>query len=237
MRFLGARLHAGGFTVCGVRLAGHATAVADLARCTRRDWLASAQDGLNELQRRTTRVVVIGQSLGALLALQLAADHPTAVHAAALLAPALIVSNPWLRWTKPLHPLFAWLGRNSSFGKGSRDVADPQARVESPAYPTIPVPALHQFLLVQKEARARLAEIRQPVLVLHSRRDHTCPVENVALLERELAGPVTAVLLEESFHVVSVDVERERVAAEVAGFVSRIADTTRDSSAALDALG
>jgi carboxylesterase len=226
MRFLGARLHAQGFTVCGVRLAGHAAAVEDFARCTWHDWLASAREGLDELQRRTRRVVTIGQSLGALLALQLAADYPDAVHGAALLAPALVLANPWLRWTKPLHPAFAWLGRNSFLSKGERDVADPQARAESPAYPTIPVRALHQLLLLQKVVRTRLPEVRQPVLILHSRRDHTCPLANVALLERGLAGPVASVLLDESYHVLSVDVERERVATEVAGFVDRIADAS-----------
>src|SRR5262249_24567415 len=112
MRFLGARLHDRGCTVSGIRLAGHGTAVEDLARCTWRDWYASAREGLDQLQRRTTRIVVIGQSLGALLALELTADCPAMVEGVALLAPALVLSNPWLRWTKPLHSLGAWMGRN-----------------------------------------------------------------------------------------------------------------------------
>jgi len=93
------------------------------------------------------------------------------------------------------------------------------------------VRALHQLLLLQEEVRARLPEIRQPVLILHSRRDHTCPLANVTLLERGLAGPVSTVLLDTSYHVISVDVERERVATEVAGFVDRIADASaRDAN-------
>src|SRR5262249_27665208 len=160
---------------------------------------------------------------GAVLALQLAADEPDAVCGLVLLAPALLLSNRWVRWTTPLHPLFARLLRNAALSKGPRDIADPQARVETPCYPAIPVRALHQFLLLQREVRARLHEIRQPAFIVHSRHDHTCPPANVSLLERKLAGPVRSLWLDTSYHVVSVDLERERVATEVTSFVEQTA--------------
>ena len=50
-----------------------------------------------------------------------------------LSAPALVLSNPWLRRTAPLHRLVVRLWGNAYLSKGERDIADPQARAESPS--------------------------------------------------------------------------------------------------------
>ena len=73
MRFLGEHLHARGYTVSGVRLAGHGTSLDDFARTTWHDWYATAQAALSDLRAQTASISVVGQSMGALLALCLAA--------------------------------------------------------------------------------------------------------------------------------------------------------------------
>jgi carboxylesterase len=78
---------------------------------------------------------------------------------------------------------------------------------------------VHQFLRLQRHVHSLLERVHQPVLVIHSRQDHACPLANVSLLERTLRGHRRSVILEESYHVISVDVERERVAEEVVSFV------------------
>ncbi len=221
MRFLGTRLHSVGHSVHGIQLAGHGTSVDDLERSRWPDWYASACRGVARLQGHTPQLVAVGQSMGALLALKLAVDYPETVTGAVLLSPALRLANPGLPWIRPLLPL---LGRNRYIDKAHRDVADPQARAESPSSPRIPLLALHQLLLLQKHTRQLLPQVRQPVLVIHSRQDHTCPLRNVALLQRGLRGPVRTVLLDASFHVISIDVDKERVAAEVAAFVDGVSE-------------
>src|SRR5512143_91752 len=57
MRFLGECLHRDGYTVSGVRLAGHCTSVKDLARTKWQDWYGSARSGVEELQQHTPQVV------------------------------------------------------------------------------------------------------------------------------------------------------------------------------------
>jgi pimeloyl-ACP methyl ester carboxylesterase len=78
-----------------------------------------------------------------------------------------------------------------------------------------------ELIELQREVRRLLPEIRQPVLALHGERDHTTPIGNLEAL-RALPGLVRSVTLPESCHVVSVDFERERVAAEVLAFVREI---------------
>jgi carboxylesterase len=224
MRFLGHSLHAGGYTVSAVRLAGHCTSVDELERTTWHDWYASARAGVEELQRDTPRMVAVGQSMGALLALKLAVEYPHVIAGVVLLSPALVLSNPWVHRIGPALPLLLPLfWRSPRVGKGERDVADRQARAESPGYREVPLQALHQLLVLQKQVRSILPQVRQPALIVHSRQDHTCPLRNVTILQRGLGGPVRPVFLDNSFHVVSIDVDKQRVAAEVMAFVEAIA--------------
>jgi esterase/lipase len=133
-----------------------------------------------------------------------------------------MLSNPWLRRVGPA--LLPFLKRSRRhLAKGERDVADRQARTESPSYPQIPLRALYQLLVLQKHVRRLLPRVRQPALVVHSRQDHTCPLSNVTVLQRRLGGPARTMLLDDSFHVVSIDVDRERVAAAVGQFVESLA--------------
>jgi carboxylesterase len=76
---------------------------------------------------------------------------------------------------------------------------------------------------LSQQVRAKVPEILQPTLVMHSRRDHTCPfAKNVDFLMGHLgSSQKRAVALEESFHVVTVDSEKDRVAEETLEFVSQ----------------
>lgn len=219
MRYLGTRLHERGFTVLAPCVAAHGTHPEDLARSSWQDWYASAEQSLRELIPTTDRLVVVGQSMGALLALRLAARHPQHVGGVALLAPAIRLSRWWLSWVRPLLPLLA---RRQPYHEkaDSGDIADEAARAVRLGYRQIPVRALHQLLLLQKEVRSLLAEVRQPCLIIQSRQDHTCSASGVTVLQQRLGGPVETLMLDDSFHVVSVDVDRELVADQVARFAA-----------------
>jgi carboxylesterase len=77
MRPLGEDLAAAGHTVLAIRLAGHGTDPRDLARVRLEDWVADVAEGV-ALLAGAERVVLVGQSLGALVVLAAAADLPVA---------------------------------------------------------------------------------------------------------------------------------------------------------------
>src|SRR5258705_3283877 len=81
MRFFGEKLHGCGFSVDAICLPGHATRVEEMEPYSHADWYGSVVDGLQRLKPVSKRTVVIGQSLGALLALKLAHDRPDDVDA------------------------------------------------------------------------------------------------------------------------------------------------------------
>jgi carboxylesterase len=78
MRPLGDYLGERSFTALGVRLAGHATDPHDLSRTRWTDWLLDVENGLALLEGIAERVVLVGQSMGGMIALAAAARYPVA---------------------------------------------------------------------------------------------------------------------------------------------------------------
>ena len=76
MRWMGEYLAEKGYSVLGVRLAGHATHPADLLRLRWQDWLASVEDGWNLLRGVTPDIFMVGLSMGGILSLLFASQHP-----------------------------------------------------------------------------------------------------------------------------------------------------------------
>jgi carboxylesterase len=179
-------------------------------------------------------MVVVGLSMGALLGLRLAAERPAEVAGLVLLSPAAALGRGVVRWLRhPLRvlgaldarvaPLQAALAR-VLFGKGGSDIADAAVRAGHPGYRHVPLRALMQLLALQRVARADAPRVTQPVLMIHATQDHTCPVAAAQHLYARLGSRAKRlVLLEDSFHVVTVDRERARVQAEVREFLDGLA--------------
>lgn len=232
MRFVGEHLHAAGYTVSGVRLAGHTTRVEDLAQFARSDWYASVNEGFDALMSQCRQCVVVGLSLGSLLALRLAIDRPDAVGGLVLLSSALVLANPWpARVGRFLHPVLPWLPRRWQYvHKGASDIADAAARAIHPGYRAMPLRGILELVALQREVRRALPLVRQPALIIHSAQDHTAPLINLTVLERALPSVRRTVVLERSFHVLTVDAEKELVAREIVQFVADTVGAPQDHS-------
>jgi carboxylesterase len=221
MRYLGERLRDAGHSVRGVRLPGHATLGNDLYQAGWRDWYAAALNGLEDLDRACSQVAVVGLSMGALLALRLAAERRDDVSRVAVLGSAVVLRDgrlkrvaPVLRFAAPLLPR-RWAVRP----KESSDIAGDEARRVHPLFP-VPLRGMAELAALQQSVRALLPRVTQPALVLHGLLDRTCPVDNVEILRRELGSKqVLSRIFERSAHILTVDVEKAEVAAEVVRFV------------------
>jgi carboxylesterase len=224
MRPLGEALAARGFPVRGVRLAGHATEVADLARTRWPDWFASVVEERARLARDVGRVAAVGMSLGALLALHLAATRPSSLEGLVLCGTPIRLGDARLRWLPTLARI-PWVSRRwETIPKaGGPDIADPAVRAASRSYNAMPLTGILELLRLQAVVRGELARVTQPALLLHGRHDHSAPVANLDVLRRSLGSRhVEAHVLERSWHIVTLDYDRDEVARLTADFLTRL---------------
>jgi carboxylesterase len=246
VRVLAKGLNKQGFTVYAVQLAGHCGTMDDLIATRWTDWLDSVASGLRRFRGHVDQVVVGGLSMGALLALAVAEDAPD------LVAGVCALSTPFRYdgWSVPLYtrlsfllPLFKWLGigRHSMFlEQPPYGVKDDALRAHIarqmrdghrggattlPGTPWWSVPELHRL---SAHTYARLNLLRAPCLVLHAREDEISSVSNaqdIARLARN--SQVELVLLDNCYHMITIDRERRVVIAKVTQFVAQIALAAR----------
>lgn len=221
MRPLGERLAREGFHASGILLAGHGTDPSRLAGVRAEDWYGDAERGLEGLSVRIGGPVgVAGLSMGGLLAARLAALHPERVAALALLSVPFRAHPTWRRFVLPL-ATWSPIARHLTYRKGEgSDIRDPGARSANPSYREAPMTAVGEFVRVVAETRPLLSRIEAPTLLLHGRLDRTASLSDARRTAATLppAAAARLVVLEGSGHVITVDVDRERVADEVAGF-------------------
>jgi carboxylesterase len=242
MRFVARGLHEAGFTVHAVQLAGHCGSVADLLATGWRDWYASVEAAALRLRGEVDHLFVAGLSMGALLALELAIERPDAVDGLALYGTTFRYDG----WAIPaLARLSFLLPLACSLGWGRRRVF-----MEAPPYGIKnerirqwivarmqggdsamaglagnPFPSLAQFVRLSRRVRRRLAAVKAPCLIVHSTHDDIAGLSNVALIEQRVPAPIEKVLLDDSYHMVTVDQQREIVIERSARFFERIAAT------------
>ena len=119
-------------------------------------------------------------------------------------------------WTRPGR----WLhGRLRQVPKvGGSDIADKAAKAIHPGYKAIPMAALRQLCDFMVEVDAALPKVTAPTLVLHAHQDHTAPVASAKRIGERMKVERTR-LLDHSYHLISLDVEKELVAEEVGAFL------------------
>jgi carboxylesterase len=217
-----------------VRVAGHATRVAELAETSWLDWYASATDGARALGTAAPRLVVIGLSMGSLLALHLAIERPDVVAGVVLLSPAASLRRATVRRLSHFLRMLGALDARSAglrtrlarvlFPKTGSDISDPEVRATHPGYRQIPLRALLNILMLQRLVAREAPRLTQPALVVHAAQDHTCSIGAARILYDRLGSKEKRfVRLERSFHVVTVDCERTTVRREVRAFVDALA--------------
>jgi len=224
MRYLAERLEKKGYTSVCPLLPGHGTNLDFFARTGWKEWYATALDSLRRLaaERRGQPLAVVGQSLGALLGLCLAAHHPTLVGALACLATPLSFSpvSKLAVGAYRFSPL-RWLDLSVPRAGGA-DIAEPRLRRGLPGYQRYPLKAVASFARLQGRTKGVLRKVRAPLLAAHGRQDHTAPPDNAETLLARVASPIKRLeLLPESCHVISLDVEKSRLGDVLTEFLQR----------------
>jgi carboxylesterase len=215
MRGFGQYLAEHGIDVEAVLLPGHGTTAEDLETTTWMDWYEAVEAGLRRLRPRCDRLFVCGQSMGGALALRAAAREP--VDGVLTLAGFVFLRD----WRVRLVPLLKHVVRwRKCIGN---DIADPEARDEV-CYERMSMRTVEQLILLGQAAKQDLPNVLVPALVVQSRIDHVVPPENADFIYDHIGSRERELLrLEHSYHVVSMDYDRDLVADRAVRFMRRIA--------------
>lgn len=221
MRGLGAALHAAGLTVKGIRLPGHAAPEA-MITATREDWRRAVREAYFDLRAQFRRVAVGGLSTGALLSLDLAASADQAPDAVVALAAPMFLYGwkprlllPVLART-PLRTRMKWVKESPG------NIRDTAAQARHPSIRWSHIGAIDELRRYIGEVRARLPKVTAPLLVMHAQADTTALVASADIVYAGVASvSKEKIILTESYHIITVDLERERVEHDVVRFLSR----------------
>jgi len=249
MRLLGKGLNRAGFTVHGMQLAGHCGSEEDLLATDWMDWYASVEQAADALHRRCDHVFVAGLSMGALLALMLAAEQGERIAGVGVLGVTFRYdgwSIPWLGRLSFMLPLAKKLGigRGMSFMErppyGLRDeriratVSAAMLGGDSAAagLPGNPWHSLADMYTLAARTRRLLPQVTAPCLVAHASEDDVASVRsNADLVARKVGGPVEMLLLEDSYHMITIDRQRRLLHARMSEFFIRHAGLDADTLA------
>jgi len=215
MRGVAEALAAAGFAVELPRLPGHGTSLEDMLTTDFTDWAAAAEEAYLDLAGRTASLVVVGLSMGGTLAAWVTARNPGTA--------GLVAINGMF---EPPAPSFLDLLRTSLDQGCDRlpaigsDIALPG--VSEGAYDAAPIQPLISLMEGVTELHGRLGEIRCPVLILTSPQDHVVPPNSSDVLAGAVAGPVERVVLERSYHVATLDFDRDLVEKRTVEFALRV---------------
>jgi carboxylesterase len=213
---------------------GAGTDISELS--TRKDWLEALCTAHDQLCTQCDTVLVGGVSAGSMLALRLAEMRPEAVQGLVIFAPTFWPNG----WAVPrIMQLFKLFRTKTSAGLlrlrhrepfGIKDERMRKFIMESFKKGERPIEELldrggklvFEFRRLAQEARRNLGSIKQRMLVFHPRHDDQSDISNAMILQREAGGIVEMLVLDDCYHMVTLDRQRGLVAERTVDFVQRM---------------
>ncbi|MFD1362054.1 alpha/beta hydrolase [Lentibacillus salinarum] len=211
MHYFGKQLAEVGFTVFGPRLAGHGTDPKDMEKATYEDWIHTVEKGLGKLQTTCDHIFIAGLSMGGTLTLYLAEEYAGIKGIipinAAIHMPDLIENYKTLKTTE------------TRFVEGiGSDIK--QEGVAELAYEETPVKSMRELIVLSELVRNNLANVNAPAMIVSSAEDHVVPPENAREIYESISSDTREfVLLEDSYHVATLDHDKEQLAEKCVVFI------------------
>ena len=208
-----------GFTVRLPLLPGHGTRWQDMARTGWQDWYSCVESELARLAQYCTTTLVFGLSMGGTLALRLAQCHPDVVAGLVLVNPSVMTLRWDMKFARLLGGVLAPVLRSAP-GIGS-DIAKPG--VGEVGYERVPVRAAASLTRLWTVVRADLPSVTAPLLLYRSMTDHVVePVNSRVVLDGVRSTEATEIVLADSYHVATLDVDAPRIFEGSVQFARRV---------------
>lgn len=204
-----------GYTVRAPRLPGHGTTWQEMNNTVWQDWYAEIDRNYRELAEKCDTVFIMGLSMGGSLALRLAEEKGDGIAGIVVVNPA-VHSERIDRHALPILRLIV-----PSFPGISNDIK--KADVDEGAYKKIPLRAAHSLQKMWNVIKSDISKVDQPLLIFRSIDDHVVEPSNTAWILANVASKdKEEVTLQESYHVATMDNDKQAIFDGSLEFVKRL---------------
>lgn len=227
------RLKNAGLVTYSLTLPGHGTTPEDLAAVTAEDWVEAVVAKYREIRDQHPNLHLMGMCMGSLLAALLAERERHDKGHLIMLAPPVYIdgwATPWYRFLRPVLYAIPGLPRRMKieeedpFGiKNEQLRAIVKAKFERGEnfhYKWVPLECIRQVDRLRAMVMKAAPKIRCPTLVVHAREDELTSLRSAHfIIEAIGGGRARMVILEDSYHMICVDNDKEIVAKNVLEFL------------------
>lgn len=231
------RLKNAGFVTHSLTLPGHGTTPEDLVGVSAEDWLEAVRVKYREVLAQHDEVHVMGMCMGALLAIETVKRERHTKGKLIALAPPIYLdgwATPWYAFARralyhlPTVPARMKIVEEDPFGIKNEQlraiVKAKFARGENFHYGWVPLACVQQVDRLRGFVMQDLSKIEAQTLLIHAREDELTSLRSADYLiekinGRHRAGKARMVVLEDSYHMICVDNDKEIVARNVLEFI------------------
>lgn len=245
MRYLGKSINKAGYAVFCNTLPRHCGSLSELKKVTWQEIADACMSDFQSLKQKYSKVFIAGLSMGALMALHIGYLCPGQVAGAAVLAPTIFYDG-WalhkgkvflnLLWHVPYLRNRIDIREGWPYGLKDEDVRSGIERFYKDAdankfsnkallfgSPFFPLANLYQHHLFTKVVAKELGKVKVPAIIIHAKEDDMTSFRNASYVFGRIGSTQKSlVILENSYHMITIDNEKDRVAAEVIGFFNKL---------------
>jgi len=235
---LAKRLQQAGYTVHLPHIAGYGFELGDTPRSVTRwqDWHAKALQEFRTLHSQHKTVAIGGLCIGGTLSLSIAAELGADVAALTLLSTTLWYDGWAMPWYRPFRYLgYIWPVRywytykeREPFGLKNqqlrrwvaREMAHKDASLVGAS--RLNLPAVQEAERMIASVKKSLPRITAPAIIIHAVEDEVASPRSAHFIARYIGSKVVEkVMLHNSYHMITVDNDREQVAADTLRFFEK----------------
>lgn len=196
---------------------------------TWKDWQEDARKALEEAEGEDGRAVIVGHSMGGLLALNLAAETPGKVRALVLAGAAIHLASPFTpgHFLGFLQPV---LGRVFKSWDMTPFYTDRKMLASDRNYRRAPMSSIDTMIELVSLTRKGLGAVTAPTLVLQGRRDRRVSWKSAGMILNGISTPAyekSVRYFPETDHEMFRDCERDQVITSVMEYLASLGDKSR----------
>lgn len=227
-------------TVAVPQLAGHCSSYRELKKTNWQDWYASVKKAFDLLSQHCEKIFVAGLSAGSLLALNLSLEKPERISGVILLSPVFFYDG-WniSRWQRKfnsviIHSYLRYIYKvqdKAPYGIKNEAIRESIAallahgkekNIAKTGNMVVPALGLYEVDKLIKYIQDKLSCVTSPTLVVHSLDDDMASYKNAEYVKKHIGSElVEIVYLNNSYHIITLDNEKELVALNLIRFIKQ----------------